>query len=134
MIELRPNGIQDEDLETIVGRIVMVDALLLFTAFKGPARVLSVSKKTMEVIELGRVLDRNTNELTYIDENRNDSQPTSLQLRTAKLICDTADEVNAIRDLREKITQEHTAFVKAVPQRFLQLAQELSVEAAPKGP
>lgn len=135
MIEFRPNGLEPKDLENIVGRIVMVDSSVIFCAYTRAVRVLGYSGKSLEVSELARELDSDRNRLVILDRlDRENSQGVPLQMRTVKLICDTAEEVNAIRQFQEQIGDEHTAFIKAVPERFQQMADELALGNAPKGP
>lgn len=134
MIELRPNGLQPSDVETIIGRIVMSGGLVVDQEYSKPVRVLAVSGKSLQVQELKGVLDRSINRRVITDELDQDGGQASLQMRTVKLICDTADEVNAIQRLQEVISEEYTAFMKAIPGRFRDLATELALGDGPKGP
>lgn len=131
MIELRPYGILPEDLDTIVGRIVMVDGMTQFDTYNDPARVMSVSKKTMVVVGLKRSYDAEINRMVYRDDAE-EERGRPLQLRTAKIICDTADEVNAVRALGEKLGNEFAAFIKSAPSRYQELVDELA--PTPTGP
>jgi hypothetical protein len=134
MIEFRPNGLNASDAETVIGRIVMSGGLVIGHEYSKPVRVRAVSGKSLQVQELKRILDRATNRRIITDEVDQDSGYATLQMRTAKLICDTAAEVNAIRQLQEVISDEHTAFVKAIPARFRELAAKLAPGDDPKGP
>jgi hypothetical protein len=135
MIDFRPNGLKPQDLENIVGRIVMIDGNVIFREYARAAKVVGYSGKSLEISELLKNLDRETNRAVVVDKlEREDGRGVPLQMRTVKLICDTVEEVNAIRRFQEKISDEHTAFIKAVPGRFQQLADELALGNAPKGP
>ncbi len=133
MIEFRPNGLQPSDVETIIGRIVMSGGLVVGQEYSKPVRVLAVSGKSLQVQELKGVLDRSINRRVITDELDQDVGQASLQMRTVKLVCDTADEVNAIRRLQEVISDEYTAFMKSIPGRFRDLATELALGDGPKG-
>lgn len=131
MIEFRPNGLKAQDLENIVGRIVMVDANVIFAEYAHAARVLSYSSKTLQICELKKELTEERTRWTVVDRlDREDGRGVPLQMRTVKLICDTVEEVNAIRNLQDKIGDEHTAFIKSVPGRFQSLAAEMAGETA----
>lgn len=135
MLKFRPKGLVPADVENIVGRIVMSAGMVIGQEYANPVRVLSVSRKSLQVCELQGKLDRAINRKVYTDElDPEDNQPFSLQMRTVKLICDTAAEVNAIRQLQEVIGDEYTAFMKAIPGRFQQLADELALVEVPKCP
>jgi hypothetical protein len=134
MIEFRPNGLQPSDTETVIGRIVMSAGLVVGQEYSKPVRVVAVSGKSLQVQELKGVLDRAINRRIMTDELDQDAGQASLQMRTVKLICDTAAEVNSIRQLQEVISDEYTAFMKAIPGRFRDLATELAPGDGPKGP
>jgi hypothetical protein len=134
MIEFRPNGLLPKDQEKIVGRIIMVDGNTIFQTYNRAARVLGYSGKSLEVCDLARELNSERTRSIFVDRlDREDGRGLPLQMRTVKLICDTVEEVNAIRDLQEKLDAEHTAFIRSVPGRFQDLADELALENAPKG-
>lgn len=127
MIELRPKGLHSADLESIVGRIVMIDMNSILLEYTKPVKVLSYSGKTLVVDDLTSKLDAESNLLLYEDKvERTDGRGYPLQFRTVKLICDTAAEVNAIRALQRQIGDEHTAFIKAIPGRIRQLSETLA--------
>ena len=127
MIEFRPNGLKAQDLEKIVGRIVMVDANVIFLEYAQAARVLSHSGKTLQICQLKKELTEERTRWTVVDRlDREDGQGVPLQMRTVKLICDTVEEVNAIRNLQDKIGSEYNAFIKSVPGRFQSLAEEMA--------
>jgi len=127
MIELRPSGIEQGDERTLVNRIIMVDAGVLFESYMNPCRVESVNKKTLNVVPLQRELNEAKTRVIYTDElNRTDNHSTPVQFRTVRMICDTAAEVNAVRTLQDEVEDEHTAFIKNVPGRFRALARRMS--------
>lgn len=126
MIELRSNGLIETDLTNIVGRIVMLDASNFYTAFKEPHRVLGVSGKSLEVVELDNCLDHEINRIQFLDASKNGSRSRPIQFRSVRLICDNAEEVNRIRALDEEIFDEFVALKKAVPGRYLKLSEEMA--------
>lgn len=135
MIEFRPKGLLPADLESIVGRIVMVDGNAIFPQYVRASKVLSCSGKSLEICELASELDSAINRVVAVDRlSREDGRGVPLQMRTVKLICDTAAEVNAIRRFQDKIDKEYFDFIKAVPGRYQDMAEKLALENVPKGP
>jgi len=106
----------------------MVDGNAFFREYTRAARVLGYSGKSLEICELARKLNSEKNWLVTLDTlDREDGRGVPLQMRTVRLICDTADEVNAVRRFQEQIGDEYNAFIKAVPGRFRQMADELAL-------
>ncbi len=126
MIEMRPKGIMEDDLENIVGRIVMLDGGAIFTTFVKPYVVQEVSKKTLTCFPLKRFLPTGTAQQVYLDELVTDDGYFTVQFKAARLICDNASEVNLIRSMNDQIEDDYNAVIKTAYARFENLAADVS--------
>lgn len=128
MIDLKPSGLKIEDTFDLVGLIVMSDAGNQFTSYSKPIRVTEVGPKSVSGYPLKRKLSESGKFFVYLDESTQDDGQYSVPLKSVKLICDNAEEVNAVRAMNEEIEQQFHAFLKGSFDKFLELSLEMAVK------
>lgn len=132
MIDYRDNGVQPSDLEDIVGRIVMTDFGSVTGEYRNAQKVVGVSGKSLHVVDLKRRLDETANRFVYTAiMDRPVEQASTVQMRSVKVIMDSHDEVNELMAFMSSISDEYAAFLKAIPERKRQFAQEMAAGNAP---
>lgn len=124
MIERVRKGEKRLDFADLDGRIVMVDACLLWEAYREPCRVVSDGGRFVVADGLTRHWDEKVGphgRHVYFDEVSPNDRGHRIDKRSIRIVCDNANEVNALIAASEEAEAEFDGMRKRQIERIDEL-------------
>jgi hypothetical protein len=116
-------------VEDVIGRIVMRHGISDWPVYKSPARVTGFTEGSLEVSRLHANASREDERWIFTDQTSGDFEFISLE--AVALVCDTADEVNAINLMNRKSITEYTALKDKLAAEFHAIRDEFNNRPMP---